>query len=127
MTKAAGTLTKTDVKEVVQGVMGPAVRDVIDEISGIINSFGKQIDERFNEVEIKVDANSFALRHGLTETNREIADGRASIDRLTGTIDGFVKRLDHVETEATARDAQYNRLLAWAQKVSTKTGIPLEY
>ena len=51
---------------------------------------------------------------------------QTSLDRLTNTIDGFVKRLDDNETEQTARDSQFEKLLIWARKVSKKTGIPLE-
>lgn len=48
---------------------------------------------------------------------------------LTGfltTIDGFLARIDHYETENAARDHQFEKLLVWARKVSDKTGIPLE-
>jgi hypothetical protein len=47
------------------------------------------------------------------EINHKI-DGKASqdsIDRLTGTIDSFVKRLDDNEIEQASRDLQFNRLL----------------
>ena len=48
-----------------------------------------------------------------------------SLDRLTNTIDSFVKRLDDSEIEQVSRDAQFRRLLDWAREVSKKTGIPL--
>lgn len=48
-----------------------------------------------------------------------------SLDKLTNTIDNFVKRLDDTEIEQVSRDAQFKRLLEWAHKVSKKTGIPL--
>lgn len=51
---------------------------------------------------------------------------QASLDRLTNTIDAFIKRLDDAEIEDVARDNQFKKLLAWARKVSEKTGIPLE-
>jgi septal ring factor EnvC (AmiA/AmiB activator) len=60
------------------------------------------------------------------EVNQRFAETAANIDRLTNTIDSFVKRLDDNETEQTARDYQFEKLLAWARKVSEKTGIPLE-
>jgi hypothetical protein len=56
-------------------------------------------------------------------------DGRASqdsLDRLTATIDSFVKRLDDAEIEQSSRDLQFERLLDWAREVSKKTGIPLK-
>lgn len=49
-----------------------------------------------------------------------------SVEKLTQTIDSFIKRLDDIEAEQAARDAQFQRLLEWARKVSEKTGIPLE-
>lgn len=61
-----------------------------------------------------------------SEVNGRFEETQASIDRLTSTIDSFVKRLDDAETEQGARDIQFARLLEWAQKVSKKTGIPLE-
>lgn len=62
-----------------------------------------------------------------TEVNVKL-DQKASQDsmeRLITTLDGFLKRLDENETEQSARDAQFERLLEWARKVSEKTGIPL--
>lgn len=34
--------------------------------------------------------------------------------------------IDKYETELAARDAQFDRLVEWARKVSAKTGIPLK-
>lgn len=51
---------------------------------------------------------------------------QVSIERLIDTLDGFVKRLDDIEIEQSARDAQFERLLEWAREVSKKTGIPLK-
>lgn len=51
---------------------------------------------------------------------------QGSIERLTNTIDSFIKRLNDSEIEQVARDRQFERLLEWARKVSDKTGIPLE-
>lgn len=100
MWRMAEYATKEDMREI--------VREAVDDMSAIIANFATQVDERFNKIE---------------QEQREI---RASIDRLTNTIDGFVKRLDEVETEQLARDRQFERLVAWAHKVSEKTGIPLE-
>jgi hypothetical protein len=51
---------------------------------------------------------------------------QASLDRLTNTVDAFIKRLDDEEIENKFRDRQFEKLLEWARKVSEKTGIPLE-
>lgn len=49
-----------------------------------------------------------------------------ALDRLTNSVDAFVKRLDDKSLENKMRDRQFDRLLVWAKKVSEKTGIPLE-
>ena len=49
-----------------------------------------------------------------------------SIDHLINTMDDFIARITDSETEQAARDLQFERLLAWARKVSKQTGIPLE-
>lgn len=49
-----------------------------------------------------------------------------SVERLINTIDAFVKRLNDSEVEQASRDAQLERLLEWARKVSEKTGVPLK-
>lgn len=78
-----------------------ALKDQTDEIVGILQTFMQHVDERFNEQDRKYN-------------------------RLIDTIDGFISRIDKYETEASARDSQFERLLIWARKVSEKTGIPLE-
>jgi hypothetical protein len=84
-------------------------RKIIDDLSQVIDAMGQRMHDE------------------LLEVREEMAEIRSSLNRLTNTVDGFVKRLDEVEAENTARDAQFHRLLDWAQKVSKKTGIPLEY
>ena len=78
-----------------------------DEILGVMQTFMQQVDERFNRVE------------------KDIQDIKDSLDRLINTVDSFAKRLDDMETENTARDAQFARLVQWAKEVSEKTGIPM--
>lgn len=38
----------------------------------------------------------------------------------------LLPRIDRYETELAARNSQIEKLIAWAHKVSAKTGIPLE-
>jgi tetrahydromethanopterin S-methyltransferase subunit B len=79
-----------------------------EEIVDVLQTFMHQVDERFNKLEARVD------------------DLDKKFDRLLNTIDGFLKRLDEVEAEQTARDVQFERLLEWAREVSKKTGVPLK-
>lgn len=64
-----------------------------------------------------------------TETNGRMDElaTKDSVDRLINTIDAFVKRLDVSETEQAVRNAQFDRLMEWAQKVAAKTGVPLPH
>jgi uncharacterized protein YoxC len=88
----------------VQGIVNKAV----DDLSAIIDNLAQSM-------------------HGeLQEVKTEISDVHASIDRLTNTIDGFVKRLDDIETDNTARDAQLARFDRWIHQIAKKTGVKLE-
>jgi len=64
-------------------------------------------------------------RFNAIDKRFELTASQESLDRLTNTIDNFVKRLDDAEIEQVSRDEQFKRLLNWARKVSKKTGIPL--
>ncbi|MCA9339138.1 hypothetical protein KC939_02220 [Candidatus Saccharibacteria bacterium] len=65
-------------------------------------------------------------RFDAVESRLEKTASQDSLDRLTSTIDAFMKRLDAQETELAAHKSQMDKLLVWARKVSEKTGIPLE-
>jgi hypothetical protein len=119
MSKAITPITPAAIKEIVN----TSARGVVDDVSDIINQLAEQFDGRF----ISVEAGIKGMNHGLSKVQKDFVDLRGNINRLTNTVDGFVKRLDENELEDTARDAQFRRLLDWAQKVSAKTGIPLEY
>jgi hypothetical protein len=70
----------------------------------------KYIEKRFDSIDQKLDTKA----------------SQTSLDRLTGTIDSFIKRLDDSEIEQASRDLQFDRLLVWARAVSRKTGVPLK-
>jgi hypothetical protein len=88
--------------------LSTALRDQTEDIVGVIQSFVLQMDGRFDKIE------------------KEIVELKESHNHLLSTIDGFVGRIDKYEIELVARDHQFEKLLAWARKVSEKTGIPLE-
>lgn len=50
---------------------------------------------------------------------------KSDTDRIMNTIDSFIKDGENRTTDQLARDAQWERLIEWAHKVSEKTGIPL--
>jgi FtsZ-binding cell division protein ZapB len=88
----------------------------VDDLSDIIQSFVQHVDERFNKVEVE-----------LSNVKQDTADLKASHDKLLNTLDHFLKRLDDIETDNTARDAQFARLERWIEQLADKTGLKLEY
>ena len=102
--------TKSDIAK-----LDKKIDDSFSDITDLLRGFIDQVDERFQKVEYE-----------LTNIKSEIVDLKESHNRLLNTVDGFVSRIDKYETELSARDNQFAKLLEWARKVSEKTGIPLE-
>jgi tetrahydromethanopterin S-methyltransferase subunit B len=96
-------------KNEVQDVVSTTVTKAVDDLSEIIQSFAQNVDERFDRLEKRVD-------------KLEV-----QFDRLNNTLNAFLKRLDDVEIDNHARDAQLARLERWIEQVATKTGVKLEY
>lgn len=95
---------RNDVRDDIRG----DIREAVEDLSSIISILAQ------------------SMHNELAEVKAEQAKMKESINRLTNTIDGFVARIDRYETEQTARDSQFEKLLIWARKVSEKTGIPLD-
>ncbi len=51
---------------------------------------------------------------------------QTSVDSLTNNVDGFAKRLEHIEIEQISSGRQVDRLRDWAHKVAHKTGVSSE-
>ena len=98
-------VTRKEVEEIVDA----SSQRVIDELSGIIQSFAAQVDERFNRLEARVDRLE------------------KQFERLQDTLDHFLKRLDDIKADNAARDAQIARLERWIEAVAKQTGVKLEY
>ena len=84
------------------------IDDAVVDLSNIIQDFAKSMSDEIIEIKARQDAFDKKL------------------DQLISTMDSFIARIDGYESEMAARDAQFDRLLEWARKVSKKTGIPLE-
>lgn len=100
-----------------------------DELMTAMSQFAQDIGQRFEaaeDMQRSVDMRLARAENELAEVKLIAIDLKSSHDKLLNTIDGFVARIDGYETEMAARDRQMERLLAWARKVSDKTGIPLE-
>lgn len=86
------------------------------ELSGIVRGFMTQADYHFQNVDKRFD-----------EVQQEINQLGESHNQLINTIDKFMKRLDDMAIENTARDAKLERVERWVQQVAQKTGVKLEY
>ncbi|HEV2403415.1 MAG TPA: hypothetical protein VGS08_04390 [Candidatus Saccharimonadales bacterium] len=92
-----------------------ATRKDVDDVIEIIHDLMDHISKQFDRVDMR-----------LTEVNKDsIIWIKSMITLLQPSMVSF-GRIDRYETELAARDSQFERLLAWARKVSLKTGIPLE-
>ena len=65
------------------------------------------------------------FRGDITDRLDDKADKR-DVERIMNALDAMTGTSSNSEIEQAARDAQFDRLLEWARKVSEKTGIPLE-
>ena len=99
-----------------------ATRKDIDEVIDIMKDFMSQVSSQFNDVNRQFDE----VNRQFDEVNKRLDRFDRDYDHLINTIDSFIGRIDKYETELAARDNQFEKLLAWARKVSEKTGIPLE-
>lgn len=83
-----------------------------DDLTEILNIFANDVNTRFSKIEGRLDGVDLELRK-LNE----------KYDHLINTIDGFISRIDHYETELAARDAEIARLRAWVEAIAKKTGV----
>lgn len=65
-------------------------------------------------------------RFDKVEEHLDNTASQRSVDHLASAIDSLTRYYANHEVEQVSRDAQFDRLLAWAKKVSSKAGIPLE-
>ena len=77
MNAMAEQVTKVEVKNIIN----TAITKAVDDLSEVINGLAQSI-----HVEV-------------VDLKKDNADIKNSIDRLVNTVDGFVKRLDEIETE----------------------------
>ena len=100
--------TKQDIK-LLDEKIDTKIDQAVDDLTQVIDNFATRVDERFSKVEFRLNK--------LEQ----------SFERLQNTLDAFLKRLDDMETENTARDAQLARLERWIEQVAKKADVKLEY
>lgn len=96
-----------DGSTITKSMLDSALKDAVTDIASIIGDFSGRVDERFNKVEA------------------DMADLNSKYDHLLNTLDAFLKRLDDIESDNTARDAHLERLERWLHQVASKLEIEL--
>ena len=76
-----------------------------DDLTAILSGFANDVDARCEAQDAEL---------------RKLND---KYDHLLNTIDGFLARIDHYETELAARDAEIVRLRKWVEAIAKKTGV----
>lgn len=92
--------TKQDLKK-----LEDAMDKRFDELAEILNIFANDVTKKFEQQDAE-----------LRKLNEKY-------DHLVNTIDGFIARIDHYETELAARDAEIARLRTWVEAIAKKTGV----
>jgi uncharacterized coiled-coil DUF342 family protein len=115
-------VTKNDLNEALEK-QGDRLESLIDKK---INKLDEKIDKAVTELSEIIGTLAQSMHDEIVELKADNREIRDSLNRLMNTIDGFISRIDHYETEMVSRDAQFARLLEWAREVSEKTGIPLK-
>lgn len=104
------------------------VKDIINAINRHINFTSEkfdEIDQKFEKIDQRLDAMQTYTSTRFDTLERRMNKTEEAYQHLLGTIDAFLGRIDGYETEMTARDSQFNKLLKWAKDVSKKTGVPM--
>ncbi|MGB3023484.1 MAG: hypothetical protein WBB39_01625 [Candidatus Saccharimonadales bacterium] len=122
------SITRSDVDNI--------VRRSTDEILGVIQGFMEGVDKQFKSVDKRFDTVEKRLGNlevgqvkilaRLDTLEERVERLEHSVESLLRTAEAIFKRYDDMDIENAARDSQFEKLLAWARKVSEKTGIPLE-
>ncbi len=84
----------------------------------------KVLQESLDKFAIKIIKH---IDQQITGLRNDIAKIDANYEHLIGTLDTFLKRLDNIEADNAARDAQLARLERWIEQIAVKTGVKLEY
>ena len=112
-------------KDEVQNIVEKAVNKAVEDLSEVIGDFARQVGDQFKAQDKKIDMLEFRMNERLIAIEQGIINLQNAHEKLVGTVDKFVGRLDSMDIEDTARDSQFEKLLVWAREVSKKTGIPL--
>lgn len=100
---------------VTKAILDSSLKAAVEDIAEIIGDFSKHVDERFNKVE-----------DDIADLKSDVARLDEKYDHLINTLDAFLKRLDDMETENTARDAHLARIDRWLHQVADKVGVELK-
>ncbi len=82
-----------------------------------------KIDKRFDDLAEILNIFANDVNKKFEQQDAELRKLNQKYDHLVNTIDGFLARIDHYETELAARDAEIARLRTWVEAIAKKTGV----
>lgn len=77
--------------------------------SSLYKKLTKHFDERFDKID------------------KDVSEINEKYNHLVTTLDTFLKRLDDIEANNAARDAQLARHERWLEQIATNAGVKLTY
>ncbi len=84
------------------------------------------LDKKFDQFAAQLTG-ALEPRFKSIEERLEQTATKDQMDHLLNTLDAFLKRLDDIEANDFARDAQIARMERWIETIAQKTGVKLEY
>jgi chromosome segregation ATPase len=88
-----------------------------------LKSLEDKIDKRFDDLAEILNIFANDVNKKFEQQDAELRKLNQKYDHLVNTIDGFLARIDHYETELAARDAEIARLRTWVEAIAKKTGV----
>lgn len=85
---------------------------------------GQKFDEKFNDFGVKLFK---YLDKRFDEVRGEIADVRADVQRVYGSLDAVLKNQEREEQERLALSQQVDRHERWIEQLAHTTGTKLRY
>lgn len=123
--------TKKDIKISIQGLeerMNRRMDKRFDELMAVLSQFANDVQAKLAEHDeefVKVHAEFSNIHTVLASHGQQLNKLHQQYDHLMVTVDGFVERIDHYETEQAARDHTTNRHNRWIRKIAAKTDVKL--
>lgn len=108
--------TKTDLKS-----LETKLDMRFDELATLMSGFANDVNSKLVDHDARFDR----IERRLGAVEGDLARLNDNYNSLLNTIDRFLARIDHYETEQIARDHEVQRLKAWIEQIAKKLDVQL--